>query len=90
MILVHLKEAEFHRSSAWVFVDDSPHFTANLGDDSQLFFEFAPHGIARLLAFLDFAAGEFPFQRHGLMPRSLAGENPVIFQDQRGNDSFHG
>ena len=49
--------------------------------DPQFFFEFPTHRIARLFAFFDFASRKFPFERHWLMPRPLAGEDEVIFQD---------
>jgi hypothetical protein len=71
-------------------MNDAGNFYAYLRPDPEFFLQFPPHGIARLFAFFDLASGKLPFQRHGLVPRPLAGEDAVIFQDQRGDDSFHG
>jgi hypothetical protein len=42
-----------------------------------------------LFAVFDFAAGKFPFERHNLVPRPLAGKDEVVFQNQRGYNAFH-
>ena len=90
MILVHLEEPKFHRPSARVLMHYALDLGADLRHNSQFFLEFTAHGIAGLFAFFDLAAGKFPFKRHDLMPRPLAGEDELIFHDQRGCDSFHG
>ncbi len=70
-------------------MDDAGDLRADFRHDPQLFLEFPPHRIARLFAVFDLASRKFPFERHRLVPRPLAGEEEVIFQDQRGDDSFH-
>jgi hypothetical protein len=70
-------------------MDDAGDFRADLRYDPQFFLEFPAHRVARLFAFFDLASGKFPFERHRLVPRPLASEDEVIFQDQRGYDSFH-
>jgi hypothetical protein len=89
LVIAHFEEAEFHRPAAWVLMDDAGDFCTDFRHDSEFFLEFPAHGIARLFAFFDFASGKFPFERHGLVPRPLAGEDEVIFQNQSGYDSFH-
>ena len=71
-------------------MDDAGDLHADFRHDPEFFFQFPAHGVARLFAFLDLASGKFPFERHRLVPRPLAGEDEVIFHDQRGYDSFHG
>ena len=71
-------------------MNDAGDLGAYLGHDAQFFLQFPAHGSARLLAFFDLASGKFPFERHGLVPRPLAGKDEVVFHDQRGYDSFHG
>src|SRR5262249_53903871 len=61
----------------------------DLGSDTEFLVQFPAQGIAGLLALLDFASGELPFQRHGLMPRSLADKNFARFPDEGRDDSFH-
>jgi len=70
-------------------MDDAGDLRADLRYDPQFFFQFPTHRIARLLPFFDLASGEFPLERHRLVPRPLAGEDEAIFQDQRSYDSFH-
>src|SRR5208282_883578 len=89
LVFAHVIETEFHRTAARILMDDARDLGADLRHDPQFFLQFPAHGIARLFAFFDFAAGKFPFQRHRLVPRPLAGEDEVIFQNQRGDDSFH-
>ena len=71
-------------------MDNTRYLDADFRHDSQFFLKFAAHGIARLFAFLDFSAWELPFQRHHLVARPLASKDKVIFNNQRGCDSFHG
>ena len=68
---------------------DACHFVPNNRSNAKLFIQFAAQGIAWLLAFLNFSAGKFPLQRHGLMPGALANQDSFIFPDKRGNNSFH-
>jgi hypothetical protein len=56
-------------------------FVADGGLNTQFFIEFASQGIARLLPFFDLPAGELPFERHSLMPRSLTDEQLAILHD---------
>lgn len=70
-------------------MDDASDLGAHIGDDPELFFQLTPHGIAWLFAIFHLAAGKFPLQRHGLVPRPLAGQNQVVFHNQCGYDPFH-
>jgi hypothetical protein len=70
-------------------MDDAGDLRADFGSDPQFFLQFPAHRIARLFAFFDLASRKFPFERHRLVPRPLAGEDEAIFQDERGYDSFH-
>jgi hypothetical protein len=70
-------------------MDDAGNFYANLRHDPEFFFQFPAHSIARLFAVFDLASRKFPFERHGLVPRPLAGEDQAIFHNQRGYNSFH-
>src|ERR1700685_969244 len=68
---------------------DARNLTADIRFDSEFLLEFATHGIARLFAFLDLASRKLPFEWHRLVPRPLAGEEEIIFHDQRCYHSFH-
>src|SRR5271154_5724744 len=70
-------------------MDQSPDFFADLGSDTEFLFQFPAHRIARLFAIFNLASRKFPFERHRLMPRPLAGEKEIMLDDQRGYDSFH-
>src|SRR5208283_1449560 len=90
LVLVYFKKAQFDRAAARVFMMNAGDFITDGGFDSEFFFEFAAQGIARLFAFLDLAAGEFPLERHHLMARALACQNPAIVHDQSSNYSLSG
>src|SRR5690348_15024502 len=62
---------------------------ANPRVNPKLLVQFAAQRVPRLLAFFDLTAGKLPFQRHGLVPRSLAHQNFPILQNQSSNHAFH-
>ena len=64
LVPAHFKEAEFDRTAARVFMTNAGDLITDLGLDSQFFFQFAAQSIARLFAFFDLAAGEFPLEWH--------------------------
>ena len=75
-------ETEFDCAAVFVVVADARDFVANRGIDAEFLDQFAAKGIARLFARFDFAAGEFPFQRHRLVLGALADEDLIsAFQD---------
>ncbi len=68
---------------------DARDFFADCCVDAQFLIQFAAQSVARLLAFLDFAARKFPLQRHGLMARALAHQNFAVFDDQGCDHMLH-
>ena len=68
---------------------DAGDFVANGCIDAQLLFQFATQGVARLLPFFDFSAGELPLEGHGLMLGALANENLPVSDDESGHHAFH-
>ena len=87
--IAHFKESQLNRPAAGIFMDDAGDLRTDLRHDPQFFLKFPAHGIARLFAVFNLAPWKFPFERHRLVSRPLAGEEEAIFQDQRGYDSFH-
>ena len=65
-------------------------FVANVGPDSEFFFQFPAQRIPRLFPFLNFSARELPLQGHSLMARTLAHEQLVFLQNQGRDDALHG
>ena len=65
------------------------YLVADGGFDPEFFFQFAPHGVARLFAFFDLAAGKLPLQRHYLMACPLASQNLTLVNDKSSNYPFH-
>ena len=67
-------------------MQDAGDFRADFCADAELFFEFALQGFGRGLSGLDFASGEFPFERESLVLGALAAEDFVSANDQRCHD----
>jgi hypothetical protein len=88
-MLANNEETQFHHAAVGIFVLDTGQFVADGGVDAEFFFQFAAKGGAGLFAFLNFSAGKLPLERHGLMARSLAHQQLVIFHNQSCNDTFH-
>jgi hypothetical protein len=64
-------------------------FVADGRQYPEFLFQFAAQGVARLLALLDLAAGELPFERHGLVPCALTHQQLAVLHDQPCNHALH-
>src|SRR3981081_3955332 len=72
LIVAHFEESQFHRPATRIFMEDAGDLRTDPRPDPQRLLEVPAHRIARLFAFFDLASGEFPWERHRLVPRPLA------------------
>ena len=82
-------KAEFDGAAVFVVMADARDFVANSGIDAEFLDQFAAKGVARLFARFDFAAGEFPFQRHRLVLGALADEDLISALQDGGHHLLH-
>jgi hypothetical protein len=76
--MTNSEEAQFHRTSVRVSVDDARDFVANLGVNAEFLFQLPAQGVAWLLPGFYLPAWEFPLERHGLMPGPLADQDLAV------------
>ena len=84
------EELEIDGSAVAVVVADVGYARTDGGADAEFFVEFAKEGLFGSLARLDFSAGEFPLQSHGLIGTALADEHKTFAKKQSGNDKTQG
>lgn len=80
------EELEVDGASVAVGMMDAGDERADFCMDAQLFVEFARESLLRGFSGLDLAAGELPFEGHGLLRAALADENGVSAENERGGD----
>src|SRR3954447_16233986 len=68
---------------------DAFDLVSDVGVDTELFFEFATQRVTGLFAHFDLSAGEFPFQRFGLVAGALTDKDLVFANHNAGNDTDH-
>jgi hypothetical protein len=68
---------------------DARNLVSDNSTDPQLFFEFAAEGIARLFALFNLPSGKLPFERHGLMARTLTDKHVTTLPDEGRDYAFH-
>ena len=83
------EEAQLNHGAVRICMLDARNLVSDRGQDAEFFFEFAPQGVAWLLSFLNFSAGKFPFQRHGLVSRSLAHKQLPVLQNEACHYALH-
>jgi hypothetical protein len=77
--------------SVGVLVADAGDFGGFDESDAEFFAEFAGEGLFEGFAGADFATGEFPFERRGVVAAALADEEAAVGTfDNGGDDMNHG
>ncbi len=72
------EEFDFDGAAVAVGVADGGDERADGSGDAQLFAEFALEGLLGVFTGFDFAAGELPFEAHGLVGTSLTDEDLAV------------
>ncbi len=84
--VAHSVKLQVHRAAMTVVVADVSDAGADLGLDAEFFMELAGEGLLGRLAGFDFASGEFPLERHGLVGAALADEHLAVADNERRRD----
>jgi len=84
------EELEIDGASVAVVVTDMSDEGTDVGADAEFLVELAMEGFFGRFAGFDFAAGELPFEAHGLIGTALTDEDFVTAKDQRSHNIADG
>src|SRR5215469_10509392 len=88
-IALHQIEVQLDSVAILVPMTNGRHLRPNRGANPKFLFQLPTERVFRPFLRLNLAAGEFPLQRHRLMPRPLADENLVSVDNEGRHNLLH-